>query len=216
MSTRTDHAVPSRRYGRDSQEFARVVNLSDAVFAIAMTLLVLTLETPQVPASELAAALGRELPQLVAFLLSFALVANIWWQHHKLFAKLAWIEPGIVAINLVLLGAVALVPFPTSLLGSTPTARAAVAPFVTVFIVLSLLYLGLMARVQRLDAWTEPVPPGLFPWLAAGFALVVVVMSAALLITWWSPRGALLLLVVSHLPERLLARRAPPGYDAWA
>jgi uncharacterized membrane protein len=216
MSTRTDHAVPSRRYGRDSQEFARLVNLSDAVFAIAMTLLVLTLETPQVPASELAAALGRELPQLVAFLLSFALVANIWWQHHKLFAKLAWIEPGIVAINLVLLGAVALVPFPTSLLGSTPTARAAVAPFVTVFIVLSLLYLGLMVRVQRLGAWTEPVPAGLFPWLAAGFALVVVAMSAALLITWWSPRGALLLLVVSNLPERLLARGAPPGYDAWA
>ncbi len=39
----------SKVYDRDSLEFHRVINLSDAVFAIAMTLLVLTIDIPDVP-----------------------------------------------------------------------------------------------------------------------------------------------------------------------
>ena len=83
-----------RRYGRDTPEFARVANLSDAVFAIAMTLLVLALDAPDVPADRLAAALAAEVPRYVAFVLSFVLVANVWWAHHKFFALVAWIDPG--------------------------------------------------------------------------------------------------------------------------
>jgi uncharacterized membrane protein len=218
MRTTTPHTTQpptaARRHDRDTPEFARLVNLSDAVFAIAMTLLVLTLEIPDVPAAELAAAMAADLPRFIAVVLGFALVANIWWQHHKLFAQLAWIEPGQVAIGLFVLGAVALVPFPTGLIGAAPTARAAVVPFITVFIVLNLLHLGAMARAQRLDAWTEPMPPGLFTWLVTGIGLVVLTMVAALIVTWWSPLGGLLVLAVSGLPERVLARRAPPGYAA--
>ena len=215
MHPRTEPTTHSARHGRDTLEFARLVNLSDAVFAIAMTLLVLTLDVPEVPADELAGALAGELPQLIAFLLSFALVANIWWQHHKLFARLAWIDPGIVAVNMGLLGAVALVPFPTGLVGNTPTLRAAVLPFITVFVILSLLYHWLVARAQRVGAWTEPMPPGLFPWVAGGLLVVVAMMVAALIVAWWSPVGGLLLLAISNLPERVLARWAPSGYDAW-
>jgi uncharacterized membrane protein len=126
----------SQRYDRGSPEFSRVANLSDAVFAIAMTLLVLTLDRPDSPAGQLARGLLETLPQLVAFALAFALVANIWWAHHKFFSRLGALEPGVVAISLVLLGAVALVPFPTSLIGHAPTERAAVLPFIGVFVVI--------------------------------------------------------------------------------
>jgi hypothetical protein len=118
----------SGRYGYGTPAFARVANLSDAVFAIAMTLLVLTLDTPAT--NDLTGALVDQLPQLSAFLLGFALVANLWWQHHKLFELLGSLEGGLIGINLVLLGAVALVPFPTSLVGNAPTDRAAVLPFI--------------------------------------------------------------------------------------
>jgi uncharacterized membrane protein len=215
MGTRTQPEGRSTRHGRDTLEFARVVNLSDAVFAIAMTLLVLTLDVPEVPAADLASALAGDLPQFVAFLLSFALVANIWWQHHKLYARLAWIDPGIIAINMGGLGAVALVPFPTGLVGNAPTVRAAVLPFITVFIILNLLYLWLMARAQRVGAWSDPMPPGLFPWLAGGLSVVILAMMVALLVAVWSPLGGLVLLAISSLPERVLARRAPPDYGTW-
>lgn len=214
--TTYDRPRPTRTYGRETPEFARLVNLCDAVFAIAMTLLVLSLDVPDVPADQLAGALADDIPQLLAFLLGFALVANIWWQHHKLMAHLDWVEPGIVAVNLMLLGAVALVPFPTGLVGSAPTARAAVIPFIAVFIVLIALYVFLMERAHRVGAWSSAMPDGLFPWLVTGFAVVLAAMVLALAVAVWWPVGGLVLLAVSNLPERVVAHRAPAGYRDWA
>lgn len=77
------------RFSRTSAEFTRVLNLSDAVFAIALTLLVLNLEVPRVPAGELAGALADQTSSFVAFALAFFLVASTWWQHHRAFAVLA-------------------------------------------------------------------------------------------------------------------------------
>ena len=87
-------------YGRETVEFARLVNLSDAVFAIAMTLLVLGLTTPVVRPDQLAGELARTFPHLAAFVLGFALIGNVWWQHHKLFARLAHLDRRLVALNL--------------------------------------------------------------------------------------------------------------------
>ena len=65
-------------YERDSLEFHRVINLSDAVFAIAMTLLVLTLDIPDVPSDQLGEALIVQASQFASLILSFSLVAMIW------------------------------------------------------------------------------------------------------------------------------------------
>jgi uncharacterized membrane protein len=204
------------RYGRDSVEFARVVNLSDAVFAIAMTLLVLGLEVPDVRAERLGAELAAVLPQLAAFVLGFALVANIWWQHHKLFARLAFADRGLVAIDLVLLGAVALVPFPTGVLGRHPLELAAVLPFTGVFVLLVALFLTLVVHAERQAAWVTTMPPAVFPWVVAGYVVVIVTMLAAAVLAFRSPLAALLVLAISSLPEVALARRAPPGYREWS
>lgn len=94
MTVSDDPSAVDQRHGRDSQEFTRLVNLSDAVFAIAMTLLVLTVDVPDVPATELASALLADLPQIGAYALAFALVASQWYAHRKLFQRLAFTEPG--------------------------------------------------------------------------------------------------------------------------
>ena len=204
------------RYGRDTLEFARLVNLSDAVFAIAMTLLVLGLETPVVDADRLGAELVGAAPQLAAFLLGFVLVANIWWQHHKLFGRLAYVDRGLIAIDLAVLAAIALVPFPTGVLGRHPTERAAVVPFVVVFVLLLTLFLALVVQAQRQGAWSRPMPAALFTWVVAGFVVTLAMMGiSALLAVWW-PVVALAVLAGSNVPEVFLARRAPPGYRNWA
>jgi uncharacterized membrane protein len=209
--------IEVRRYSRDSSEFSRVANLSDAIFAIAMTLLVLTLERPEVPAGELGSALADQLPQLIAFVLSFALVANVWWLHHKYFSLLEEIEPVLIAINLVLLMAVAVIPFPTSLIGNEPTAQAAVLPYIGVLVVLSLVYAAMLVRARAADLWRVQLPAGLFPWLLAGWAASIGVLVIAFAVAVWVPVAGLALLPLSGLAELLLvARRAPRGYRTWA
>jgi uncharacterized membrane protein len=210
-------ATGARRYPYDSPEFARVANLSDAVFAIAMTLLVLTLDVPAVPADQLAAALLAGLPQLLAFAISFLLVANVWWAHHKFVAMLGMIEPGLVAINLVILGAVALVPFPTSLIGNAPTARAAVMPFIAVFLVLLVLFFVLLLRARAVQAWRRPPPPHLYPWLAGTWLANIGAMLLALLVAIWVPLLGLILAAISGTAVGVaMGILAPRAYADWA
>jgi uncharacterized membrane protein len=215
---RSDPALrpPDGRFARDGVEFARLVNLSDAVFAIAMTLLVLGLDVPDVAGAELAGAVRDVAPQLLAFVLGFALVANVWWMHHRLFSRLDVAERGLIALDLALLGVVASVPFPTGLVGRYPTEPAAVVPFVGGFIVLNLLFVALIVRAHRTEAWTRRLPDEVYPWVLAGYLVTVAVMVVAVGVAFRSPVAALVVVALSGLPEVVLARRAPAGYRDWA
>jgi uncharacterized membrane protein len=207
--------VVPRSFDRDSLEFGRVVNLSDAVFAFAMTLLVLGIELPDETTGPLAGQLPRVLPSLVAFALSFALVANTWWQHHRFVARLERVDGRLVAIDLVFLGVVALVPFPTGVVGRHPTDPAAVVTFAAAFVALLLLSLAMVAYAQRAGAWTHPLPSALYPWIVAGYLVVtgLMVVAAVAALRW--PLVGLGILAGSGLGEVVLGRRAPDGYRDW-
>jgi uncharacterized membrane protein len=211
----TRRRVP-RRYGSDTPEFARVVNLADAVFAIAMTLLVLDLHVADVPAGELAGALADQAPQLIAFALAFVLVANAWWQHHRIFATLAWVEPGMIGINMALLAGVALVPFPTSLVGAHPGERAAVLPFVALFVVLTGLCLAIILRARRLGAWRKPMPAELFGWILADWVAALSLTAVAFVVALWAPVAGLVVLAIGPTAAVLLvSRRGPRERVRW-
>ncbi len=196
-------------HGRGTPEFSRVTNLSDAVFAIAMTLLVLTLDVPEPGSGGLTSELVDQLPQLVAFGLAFALIANLWWQHHQLLAAFAFVEPGLVGINLVLLGAVALVPFPTSLVGNAAADRAAVLTFVAVFTVLSVLFLLLVLRARRCRAWVAGIDtPDVYLMLGRWGSGIVVLLAAAV-VTVWQPVVGMSILALSIVLGPVAARRTP-------
>jgi uncharacterized membrane protein len=208
-------ASTTPRHLRDTNEFARAVNLSDAVFAIAMTLLVLTIDVPDVPASDLPAALLEDLPQLGAYALAFALVASLWHTHHKLFHRLAWVDVGLITTDLVFLGLVALVPYPTSVLGSYPTSTAAVAPFLGLFVVLNLAYLLMIVRAQAVEAWSEPLPPAVFRRVVQGSLAATAVIALGIIVSLWLPLLALAMGATSSAPYVLAMRRTPARYRAW-
>jgi uncharacterized membrane protein len=210
-------AAALRRYGRDTPEFARVANLSDAVFAIAMTLLVLTLDAPNVASERLAAELVARGPQMIAVVLSFVLVANVWWAHHKFVGLVAWFEPVTIGINLGILGLVALVPYPTSLIGTNPAAGAAVLSFIGLFLALHLLFLAMLVRAHATRAWRVVMPPRLYPWLVLGWLAHVSLMLVALLVALWSPIGGLVVAALSGtIVGVALGALAPPAYADWA
>ncbi len=216
MGERDDiRAGGHRRYARDTLEFSRVANLSDGLFAIALTVLVLTLDPSEVSLDRLGGALLDQPGELIAFALSFAVIANFWWIHHRFLANLAAVEPGLMILNLALLGAVALIPFPTSLLGRDPTVRGSVVPYLTVLSVVAILHLLLLTRAERVDAWRRPMPPGLFPWLLAGWGASTMVTVLGLAISFVVPVVGLVMLLLTWPVEALVAWRAPPSYREW-
>src|SRR3954451_14817451 len=81
---------PNPRYRRRSEEleFDRVAFFSDAVFAIAMTLLVVGIGIPHVRDSELADTLRDKDNEIFSFFLSFIVIGFYWLAHHRFFSRL--------------------------------------------------------------------------------------------------------------------------------
>jgi uncharacterized membrane protein len=109
---------------------SRIEAFSDGVFAIVITLLILTIQVPQLPGREpgpaLATALRSMVPKFLSYALSFA-IACVWWvAHHHLFALLTKSDRGLLWLNSLFLFWLASVPFPTALLGDYPRERLAV------------------------------------------------------------------------------------------
>jgi TMEM175 potassium channel family protein len=104
------------------REVERLAFFSDAVMAIAMTLLVVELRipealTPTATDAELRAALAELGQSFLSVFLSF-MVISVWWVgHNRLFRSLAAGDGAIVALNFAFLAAVAFLPFPTRLIG---------------------------------------------------------------------------------------------------
>ena len=107
---------------------ARFEAFSDSVYAFAITLLVLGIVLPDFknpPPSdrELAHALLRLWPNLLAYVLSFAVIGIMWQNHHALFRLVEKIDRRTVFLNLMLLGVTVFIPFATSTLGAYPAMR---------------------------------------------------------------------------------------------
>jgi len=95
---------------------SRLEAFSDGVFAIAATLLVLELRVPEDP-TDLGAALVRLWPAYAAYLVSFLTIGIIWVNHHTLLEHCRRVDRRFLYLNLLLLIAVGIVPFPTALVG---------------------------------------------------------------------------------------------------
>jgi len=95
---------------------SRLEAFSDGVFAIAATLLVLELRVPS-DTSDLTSALLHLWPAYVAYLVSFLTIGIIWVNHHTLLEHCKRVDRRFLYLNLMLLIAVGIVPFPTALVG---------------------------------------------------------------------------------------------------
>jgi uncharacterized membrane protein len=134
-----DPNVDERGRGLD-----RVINFSDAVFAIAITLLVLNLRTPHLTGHDLdhrlLDALGHDTGLLIGFVISFFVIARFWITHHRLSLLLRRVDTTFMVLNLVFLALIVFIPFPAEILGSYGGTTTAV-----VFYAGSMVATGLMS-----------------------------------------------------------------------
>jgi uncharacterized membrane protein len=191
----------------DSPE--RLVLFTDAVVAIALTLLVLPL-TDIVP--DLVAGHGTSIEaitdhqwQIRSFLLSFVVVGRQWLSHHRLFAHVARSSPGLIGLNLAWLLTVVVVPFPTELVGAFGADRFACLCYVGTILANSVCLTALVALVRRNPEMTADRGPVSHRWWISSVvttASLVLAFGLAALVPGVNYLALLLLLsptVVSHL-----------------
>jgi uncharacterized membrane protein len=143
----------------------RLVLFSDAVFAIAITLLAIEIHPPHhwhgVP--DLFRQMG---PKLLAYAVSFAVVGVCWFSHRRVFLRLTRANGGLDALNFLVLGLVALLPLATELLWESRGGQA--LPVYVGLVALIGVAMGLMwAYAAFVGKLIAPTPAGeaWFFWL---------------------------------------------------
>lgn len=140
----------------------RLESLSDSVFAVAMTLLVFDL---RLPPTDLVRGFGHYFtsrwPHYAGFALSFAMIAMIWVEHHWIFHQLRKIDNVLVGINMLLLGLVVLLPFPTATLasylrGNPHDEHLAIAAYTLTFVAIAVVMAGMWLWASRGGRLTDP------------------------------------------------------------
>src|SRR4051812_34982094 len=141
----------------------RIAFFSDAVFAIALTLLVLDIRLPSdLAEDELWPSLVELWPQFFAFVLTFAILGVNWISHHRKFRVIVRFDGGLIWINLAFLMLVALAPFPTAVLSEFAPAFPAVVFYASVIASLGLLQLAMWSYARRRGLLDESIDDELY------------------------------------------------------
>jgi uncharacterized membrane protein len=173
----------------DEKALDRVVFFSDAVFAIAMTLLVLDLRIPVVRSGndrQLWHLLADQMSSFWSFALTFFVIGLLWMAHHRKFRYIRRYDDRLLWLNLMFLFLIAFLPFPTAVLGRNG-GRAA-----TIF------YASAMAAT------------GIVSWLLTYYAyrrhrLIDSGVDQALIAHWMRRSAALPLVFLASIPVAFLS-----------
>ncbi|WP_290804285.1 TMEM175 family protein [Herbiconiux sp.] len=201
--------------------FDRLVNFSDAVVAIAITLLILPLvdTATEFTGDNILDLLQEDWLKLLVFVISFVVIGRFWLAHHRMYESINGYNSGLLWVNLLWLMSIVFLPFPTELIatsgGDNPTT--------------SLLYVGTMVVTSMSGAWQQWIVirhPELQAPEARGTirigpaistaAMMVVVFIATALLPQLGLLTLLLLLLAGPLQAitRRLARRSDAGTAA--
>jgi len=212
----TEPATAERHYARDTLEFARAFTFFDAVYAFALTLLVVNIDPPKAADwTSLSALLGSGLEwQLLGFAISFVVIAVFWRVNHRIVAEFRALSPATITANLVAIAFVVLIPFSTQGVSDIETADAPLAVAVyAVNISCAVLAQSAMFYVARHDGvLAHPLPrradrARLIDTLTIPAIFLV---SIPIAYTWGADAGRLtwaLLIVVGPISGRLASRR---------
>jgi uncharacterized membrane protein len=118
----------------DGHDFARLTNLADGIFAVAMTFLAFTIQVPPPgpgPDGGLAQRLGAMLPQFGTLAFSFCVAARLWSLHFRMHGAIRRGDNMLLVLNLVLLFGVVLIPFVSDVLSTYPVSPLSVSIYAT-------------------------------------------------------------------------------------
>jgi uncharacterized membrane protein len=189
-------------------DYDRTVALSDGVFAIALTLLVLTI--PEVESGDdLWGQLEDNLPAFGAYALSFVVLAALWRAHHVFLREVTRIDGRLTSLNLLYLGIIAIIPYPTGLVAEHGDESASVVVYAAALAAVTVVSALMSIHTQRAGlAPPRALPLGWKLVTPAVFLLsipIALVEPAAALWSW------LVLIPIGMIEGRAAGRAEAPG-----
>ncbi|MFJ8822736.1 TMEM175 family protein [Streptomyces sp. NPDC102467] len=198
----------------DAKDLDRLTALSDGIFAIAMTLLVLDIHvTSGLDADAFRHMLHDLLPKVGAYALSFAILANLWRDHRRILQQAQRTDAVTVRLALAGLGVIALLPFPTTMLSEYASQPLAVVVYAATIIVIDLLQLALLLAIHRRPNLARPDAPHVAGGIVADLGSTVLVFAITIPIAFASPAAAMWCWL-AQLPLRFALGRSGRGRRA--
>lgn len=212
------HDTALAHHDRTEFQIERLILFTDAVFAIAITLLAIDIKLPEMagrPTDEqIWEQMLRLIPKFIGFLTGFAVIALYWMAHHRIFRFLRNYNAKLLWLNLLFLLSIVLMPFSSGLFSSYATVKAPFTVYAANIVLAALAQVWLMrylaapahGLIYAADAthpdldWWRPLVP------AAGFVLTLLAMQLVPYTSWMSYFTPLLLLLTIPL-SRLHQRR---------
>jgi uncharacterized membrane protein len=194
-----------------SLEFDRVAFFSDAVFAIAMTLLVVGIGIPEVRGSDLGNALRGKEPEIISFFISFFVIGFYWLGHHQFFGRLQSVSPRLIKLNLVYLAAIAFVPFPTALAGKYTDDPVSIVIYAITLSVASGLEALMHYVANREGLFRRTMPPPVLRYTMVAALVPVVVFLASIPIALHKTTTALLSWILISPLEYIVDKLLKPA-----
>lgn len=202
----------------------RIAALSDALFAIALTIMVLEIHVPRnvviSTESQLMAALGSLAPRVLTYLLSFMTVGIFWVGQQTFLNHLRMVDRHLTWLELAYLATIAVMPFSTALLSEFITFRTALLVYWANILATGLVGMATLRYAKRAGLLIEG--PGEDAIRAIGRRLVVgqsLYAFGALLClvsTYWSIGFIVLVQLYFAVAPRLPRRRGQPAIQAGA
>jgi uncharacterized membrane protein len=202
---REDEGVPVTANGGQSSDTGRIEAFSDAVFAIAITLLIIEIGVPHAEGAEsLSDKLLHLWPSYLGYAISFLVIGTVWANHHNRFRLIARSDHILLFLNIVFLMCVAFIPFPTALLAEyireeeyRTTAVAVYSGTLAVTaIFFTVLWLYVAGNYRLVDRSVDPL---LLRAMTRRYIFGMVLYILAFALAFVSPAASLALIVVLAL-----------------
>jgi uncharacterized membrane protein len=214
-------SAPSRVFRRsgDGLEFDRVAFFSDAIFAIALTLLAVGIGTVDIAdessSRDLLDGLWEKGPEIISFFLSFAVLGFFWIAHHRFIARLDGIDARLRLWNLLYLAFVAFLPFPTLLLGQYTENPVAVAFYALNVGAISALETVMFRHAFLAGLNRKPMPLAVANWGTLASATPVACFAISIPIAFVNPIAGIVAWALNMPVGIVLNRVKPAGADEY-
>ncbi|MEV0720088.1 TMEM175 family protein [Asanoa sp. NPDC050611] len=191
----------------------RLVAFSDAVFAIAVTLLVLEIQPPE-DFGHLLSGLGDLWPSYLAYVMSFLNIGQVWVNHHVMFDSVRHVDRAILFLNTVLLMVIGFLPFSTSLLAGALRADdgvgTAIVFYGTTLFAAAVLFNLIWAHLRRGGLLEPTLEPASARSIGRRFAVALVWIGIGIVIGAFVPFAGVVI-IAAFTPAYYLPIRGEYG-----